>query len=171
MQIYTGENLDTLLALDVFKLLDMEALGQSEKDNYLAKVEQLTLQYFLQEKVGDRLKEEEMDELTQMPVTTQEEVEKFLSRVGELLPDASDLFLQASAEVKARLVKEQYQSRLSDLEELLNEESADSMEASLIKNQIAECKLNLTFVEKGDWAFVNQKDLYKNKDNLTVQGE
>ncbi|MBN2100304.1 hypothetical protein JW710_00200 [Candidatus Dojkabacteria bacterium] len=158
MQLYKFSKSDdsSILAYDLFKLLGMSAVDQKEKDEYMELLEKLVLEYYLQEKVGRSLKPKQLEDLMEKyPPTNTKNVEALLEEIGEALPNAEDLFVDANREVKARVVKEQYEAKRLKYMRLMKEaRNVDQMKD--YQSRISNCTKTLQNIDEEKWNLVGE---------------
>lgn len=158
----------SILAYDLFLLLGIKNMTDEQKEKYLGSVEKLILEYFLQEKVGRTLKPEQLQELmNKYPPTDEKNVEAMIQAIGEMLPNASDLFVDASLEVKARLVRDQYATIIKTYEKMLAESTSANIRNELTKKISASKKL-LSLANEQRWAEIATENQANMSTNLNA---
>lgn len=153
---------DAILAFDIFKMLGLESLSDKEKDEYLRRFTQLILEYYFQEKIGDNLTDKQAESLMKKyPATSELNVEAFLEEVGVILPSASDLFMEALTEMKAKIVMSHYTNKQKRYEEMLTKED-DPNRQDALNTMLEEVNTNLRYMEEDKWEVIewlNQEDM------------
>ncbi len=142
----------SILAYDIFLLLGISNISDEQKEKYLSTLEKVILQYFLQEKIGDALSKEQLEELMRKyPPEDEKNVEAMMEAIGAMLPDASDLMVDAMIEVKARAIRDQYETSIKMYEKLLSEAKSQNIRDEL-QNKIEESKKRLELANGNKWS-------------------
>jgi hypothetical protein len=154
MQFYktTGKS-HSVLPFNLFEMLGLENLNEDEKEKFQKRVTKLTIQYFLQEKVGSRMTDEEKEKLAERELKSIKDSEEMLEEVGDAVPNAAELFTEAIVETKIRLVKDHYTKKKNGYRRLLKK-SEDPKEKDLIEKKLEECEANLEFIAQERWEMV-----------------
>lgn len=154
MQIYkTTDNSKSILPFDLFEMLGLEDMTKKEKKEFEKQVTKLMLQYFLQEKIGERLTEAEKEEIANIGVERLSDAEKIIEVVGDKVNEAPQLLTEAMIEVKVRVVRDHYQNKKRTYEKKL-EVTKDIQEIDAIQKKIIECNSNLQFIKEEKWELV-----------------
>lgn len=155
MQFYkTDASTKAILAFNLFDMLGMTALDDADKDAFQERVQRLIVEYFLQEKLGESLTKAQLRELMRkFPPDNQKNVDAFMEEVGEILPDASSKFVDAIVEIKARIVRDHYETKKEAFEQLLKE-MKDPKEQEVLKEKLAQCEVYLTYIDNNEWEFL-----------------
>lgn len=150
----TTSGTKNVLSFNLIKMLGLEALPESEQNEVLEKVQKLVLDYFLQEKVGEKLTKAEIEELmSKYPPESEENVQGFLAEVAEKIPNVAQLYMDAAVEVKARLIEDQYLAKKEQYTQLLTE-IKDGEKKKIVVDELARCQANLDAIHDNKWELV-----------------
>lgn len=141
-----------IINIDLFDLLDLSDLDQSKKDDYVNKINALVMQLFLTkvaEIIGPEKREALMAKYNPDSIT-EDQAQSILSDIGNLVPDASDLYVKTLAQVKASFVEEQYKTKRAALEEALAQ-ATDEDEKLALQRKIELMSKNEQYAKEGNW--------------------
>jgi len=156
MKIYPSDPSNVkVLAYDLFELLGLNALSEEEKEKYIDQFIVITVDFFLQGKISTNLSAEQMKSLmSKYGEVTAENFDAFLTEISELVPDSAELFTEALAETKLRVVSDHTKRLKQKWEEKLNAET-DEAKKTDYQSKITQCEENLKQIIAGNFEQVN----------------
>ncbi len=142
-----------ILDLDIFTLLGLADLSQTEKDLFLKRMNKLAIDLFLLKLTGQmkpEIRRAVVDKYADVTELDDEGLKIFIKDITNHVPDASDLFVDSLAQVKASLVQDHYKTKRLAYESLLLK-TMDKEKRALIEEQIEKCKKNEEMAANGQW--------------------
>jgi translation elongation factor EF-G len=153
MKLHTQTS-NSILTQDLFELLGLTKLPEQEKDKFLDTINSLSLQYFFQEKIGDKLNEQQQEEvMTKYSGSDDKTIQAMLEYIVELIPEAAELYLDAVKETKARFIKDEFEDQKTKLQQKLDEEQ-DEIKRSAIAKMITNLDKKLAFIKANKWELI-----------------
>ncbi|HRI05393.1 MAG TPA: hypothetical protein PLV59_00345 [Candidatus Dojkabacteria bacterium] len=142
----------SILAQDLFKLLDMDALEASEKELFLSDFLKTVSRYFFQEKLGKVLSAQEKETLaTKYESLDQENIYALMEEMSNRIENVEELYTEALVYVKSQVVKDFYKDKVGMLEKLVAEEEDVTVKQNLsFMLSLAKKKLDFALNERYD---------------------
>ncbi len=134
---------------DLFELMNLSKMPQSQKDTYLLDANALIWQGFLMEKLPHLLTQQQYQQLQQQ-LNDGKTLEEILAWLLELVPNFTYLLAEFTRDAKATLVEKQFQSEILSLEKMLSTELTEQ-NYQKIKISLSNYKTALRLAVQQEW--------------------
>lgn len=150
MKFYTvTKKTHVIASINIDVLLGLENLQQDQKDKLTNDLVNNSIRYFLQEKIGSVLTDERKEEIVSK-YTGNIDIDKLLQELGDEIPNAAELFTEASLEIKANTVSEYYTKLKAKLEANYMGEQTDEGRTEITR-KLKLCNKNLEYIQNDAW--------------------